>query len=513
MKTVYGKLASIFALLIIVIPVSNISAQENENTVEPPTTGFEDTDGEEWTTHEEELEFLEDLNNASERVSYSQVGTTVNGKPIHLVKVGYPKPPSDEDIAERRSIMINATVHGNEPAGREMALQQMRNLAFTDDLELLEMLEKSTVLFIPTMNPDGREANTRQNAWGLDNNRGNLNLMTPETLTAGNMINQFQPEIVVDAHERRSEGADIEFMHSRNLNVYRPMQELNEELIEDYLRPDVEEDGFSTGIYPTPDYINGHERTLTNNSGLRHAMGVLYESWSGGEPQDRVDVQMSSTDALFQFYIDRFDDVGEIKSDAPVEKAKDGANQAPFYLGGSDNLTPPEGTILDPAPCGYLLHTSQAEHIDRLIDSYSIETEAVGEGSIFVTMNQPSMTVIPLLLDDRARLNEVSGVALYNCSDPSSVDQPETPYTSNLENRVELLAEQEAFESDSEERHLMIHLTAVSQFEAQNNSAKVVKHMKGFQDLLNHQFDDDLIEAWAYTYLKGDTEYVIEEWE
>ncbi|WP_164215291.1 hypothetical protein [Virgibacillus sp. YIM 98842] len=82
MKNFFAKLASMFTLLIIVFPVSGISAQENANTAEPPTTGFENTNGEEWTTHEEELEFLEDLNNASERVSYSQVGTTVNGKPI-----------------------------------------------------------------------------------------------------------------------------------------------------------------------------------------------------------------------------------------------------------------------------------------------------------------------------------------------------------------------------------------------------------------------------------------------
>jgi hypothetical protein len=500
-----------FSLFLIAIPMPGITAQ-SEDDLSPPTTGFEDRDGESWTTHEEELAFLEELAARSERMTFSQVGTSVNGMPIHLVRVGYPEPPSDEDIANGRNIMINGTPHGNEPAGREMVLKQMRDLAFTDDPEKLDMLNESTVLFIPTPNPDGREANTRTNAWGIDNNRGNFNLMTPENQTTAAMINQFQPEIVVDAHERSGRTDDIEFMHSRNLNVYEPLQELNKELIEDYLQPDVEEDGFTTGIYPTPDYINGHERTLTNNTGLRHGMGVLYESLTSAEPNERVDVQMSATDSLLQFYIERFEDIEEAATDAPVKKAEDGANQEPFYLAGSDNLSPPEWAVMDPAPCGYLLHNSQAEHIERHIELYSLETEEVGDNKVFVTMNQPMMTVIPLLLDERARLNEVSGVALYDCTAPGSEEPAQTPYTTNLENRVELLAESDAFESDLEKRAVTTHLTAVGQYESQEQAEKVVKHMGVFKNLINYQLDHDLISEWAYNFLKDDAEYMIREW-
>ena len=39
----------------------------------------------------------------------------------------------DEDIANGRNILITGSMHGSEPAGREMALKFMRDLAFTDD--------------------------------------------------------------------------------------------------------------------------------------------------------------------------------------------------------------------------------------------------------------------------------------------------------------------------------------------------------------------------------------------
>src|SRR5699024_5290119 len=68
------------------------------------TTGFEDRNGDGWTTLEEEAVFLEELAEMSERVSYSQVGTSVEGRPIRLVRVGFPEPPSDDDIAAGNNI-------------------------------------------------------------------------------------------------------------------------------------------------------------------------------------------------------------------------------------------------------------------------------------------------------------------------------------------------------------------------------------------------------------------------
>src|SRR5699024_9895639 len=130
---------------------------------------------------------------------------------IYLVRVT-DGPKTDEEIQEGRKIFVMGTPHGNEPAGRESALEFIRDLAFADDPEMLELLSKGTILFTPTSNPDGREANTRGNADGLDNNRDNLNLTSPEGQTLARTLNYFEPEITLDLHERGAEGAQVQVL-------------------------------------------------------------------------------------------------------------------------------------------------------------------------------------------------------------------------------------------------------------------------------------------------------------
>src|SRR5699024_9527418 len=133
----------VLALLITtLIPITGFAA-ENESTVaqDLPTTGFEDRDGESWTTLEEETEFLHEIAEMSDRVRVTEEGTSINGKPIYLVRVT-DGPKTDEEIQEGRKIFVMGTPHGNEPAGRESALEFIRDLAFTDDPEMLELLSK-----------------------------------------------------------------------------------------------------------------------------------------------------------------------------------------------------------------------------------------------------------------------------------------------------------------------------------------------------------------------------------
>src|SRR5690606_16547172 len=94
----------------------------------PPTTGFADRGGDGWTTHSEELAFLEEVDDRSDRVAISVVGETVQGRPLHLVRVGYPEAPDDAEIAAGHSVLVVGSQHGNEPAGREAALQHLRDL-------------------------------------------------------------------------------------------------------------------------------------------------------------------------------------------------------------------------------------------------------------------------------------------------------------------------------------------------------------------------------------------------
>lgn len=478
-----------------------ISAEFDPDSTE---TGFEQRKGNGWTTPAEEAAFLETVATQSERVTYSVVGTSLEGRPIHLVKVGYPEPPSDEEIAAGRSILIQGTPHGNEPAGQEAALQLLRDLAFTDDPELLEQMRAVTILFMPIPNPDGREANTRGNAWGIDNNRDHLNLNTPEIQAVARVMNEFRPDITVDAHERPSGSSpEMEMVWPRNLNIDEALRELSKEMVLDYMMPDVEEAGFTTGVYGSPtSSTNGNERVLSNMLGLRHGVGVITESAGRSTPEDRVAMQKRSFESVMRFYRERFDDVVQAVSEAPQRRAVAGGIQESFYLDGSDNRQPPDWAVLDPAPCGYLINTSQAKDISRHIELFSLKTDKVSENGVFVTMHQPMMTVVPFLLDERARYNEINGLALYDCSDPGAVEPPlGSPSVANLNILVDRLQAEKEFRDDATARLLHTHLKTVGHYEDKGLTEKVVKHLESFKQLLDHQREKELISEKAYNAL------------
>src|SRR5699024_5662787 len=68
----------------------------------------------------------------------------------------------------------------------------------------------------------------------------------------------------------------------------------------------------------------------------------------------------------------------------------------------------------------------------------------------------------------------------------------------NIKALVEHFADEGAFVEDDIARSLQIHLISVNRFEKQKSAKKVVKHVKGFNMLLDHQKENELISDEAY---------------
>jgi len=66
-------------------------------------TGFEVRDSQEWTTLEEEFEFIKKIEQMSDRVRVTEEGKSAEGKSIYMVQIGDPL-LSDREIAEGRNI-------------------------------------------------------------------------------------------------------------------------------------------------------------------------------------------------------------------------------------------------------------------------------------------------------------------------------------------------------------------------------------------------------------------------
>lgn len=127
------------------------------------------------------------------------IGESVQGRPIRLLRMGNPPPPPDA----RPLVLLVGMQHGLEPAGREAILNMAQLLSTTSDAGLLSLLSTYGVHMIPSVNPDGYVAGTRDNANDQDLNRDWIALTQPETRAVSQVVGRLQPMILVDHHEYR----------------------------------------------------------------------------------------------------------------------------------------------------------------------------------------------------------------------------------------------------------------------------------------------------------------------
>ena len=162
------------------------------------------TDRRAFTTNAEVGQWLRSLSDSSPRsgtrTQLLQIGTSQRGEPIQglLVTRAAGTDPASLDKSGRPTVVLIGQQHGDEPAGSEALLVISRELA----QGLLEpLLDRINVVVVPRANPDGAEVGTRVTANGVDMNRDHLLLNTPEARALAQVINDYRPILVVDAHE------------------------------------------------------------------------------------------------------------------------------------------------------------------------------------------------------------------------------------------------------------------------------------------------------------------------
>ncbi len=107
----------------------------------------------------------------------------------------------------RPTVLLVGQQHGDEPAGSEALLVIAQELAGG---RLAPLLDRIHVVVLPRANPDGAERASRVSASGIDINRDHLLLRTPEAQAMAQLVREFRPVVVVDAHEHTVVGRYLE---------------------------------------------------------------------------------------------------------------------------------------------------------------------------------------------------------------------------------------------------------------------------------------------------------------
>ena len=408
-----------------------------------PLTGFEQRNGASWTTHEEELAFLQAVDEQSSRVEIDVIGKSLAGRPLHLVRLG-DTPATRDEALQQPTVLFVCSQHGNEPAGREACLRVLRDLAFAEDPATLELLATRSFLFVPSANPDGRARNSRGNADGTDVNRDHLNLETPEARAMARVVRDWKPEVSLDLHEYGPSipgvyDDEVLYLWPRNLNIDQQVHDLAEALGRQYVLPDSEKAGYSADEYGQYELADndihqsagdGDEGIMRNAMGLRHSLGILVETAVTEDPRNsplelvdramvqrrRVNAHMAVSASVLRFIRERGGEAQDVTTGAALRKAQEGADRsAPVYFGGADNQEPSEEDVVFPPPCGYRLTKAQLAEHSTVLSLLGIRSKRGKGGGAFVPMGQAAEPLIPLLLDERGMRHSTDGQPLADC--------------------------------------------------------------------------------------------------
>jgi len=229
--------------------------------------------GSRFTPYHRIVEYLEELAASTDRVSFSNYGETVEGRPLVLLTISDPGHLGDEASLQRDyarladpeatgseecarlaaelpvAVWLSFGVHGDESSSSEAALEVAYELASARDDSTRKLLEEAVVLLDPCLNPDGRERYVnwyrsvrgeapdpepaareheepwpggRTNHYLFDLNRDWAWLTQPESRARVRAYLAWHPQVHVDFHEMEPEGSYFFFPPAKPIHPAFP---------------------------------------------------------------------------------------------------------------------------------------------------------------------------------------------------------------------------------------------------------------------------------------------------
>ncbi len=207
----------IFALLL--IPALSLFSQPTEWLTYYEKSNFLET-----PRYDESVEYSKQLASASEFIHYASIGVSPQGRDIPVLIIDKNNNFNPEAVKNSGNaiLFIEACIHPGESEGKDAGFMLIRDIIIHEKYP--ELLENTTVLFIPILNVDGherfspysrinqngpKEMGWRTTAQNYNMNRDFVKADSPEMRYWLKFFNQWMPDMFIDIHT--TDGADYEY--------------------------------------------------------------------------------------------------------------------------------------------------------------------------------------------------------------------------------------------------------------------------------------------------------------
>ncbi|MFC1731165.1 M14 family zinc carboxypeptidase [candidate division KSB1 bacterium] len=185
-----GMVYAIFTLLIVMTAFIACGSDRIQ-------TPLESTSDDLLTSYDEMMNFVGILQAETGRFSIDTIAVTAEGRSVIMLHFDAPV-EEERQPDEKLKVFLYAQQHGDEPSGKEAALQLARDIASDDFGQILSSID---LYLVPQVNPDGSEKKQRNNANDKDLNRDHLLLTQPEVSGLHRAFRRIMPEVTLDIHE------------------------------------------------------------------------------------------------------------------------------------------------------------------------------------------------------------------------------------------------------------------------------------------------------------------------
>lgn len=262
-----------FLILILVTISFSLSAQDWR-------TYYEQSDFKKTPGYEETIEFCNRLAASSPIANMSGIGSSPQGRAIPMMIIDRDGLTTPEAIRAkgRVIVLIQACIHAGEPDGKDAMMVLLRDILINKKHK--NLLEKSSIVFIPILNVDGHERfgpynrinqngpdemGWRTNATNMNLNRDFLKADSPEMKHWLKFYTKWLPDFFVDIHT--TDGADFQYALTYDTEIYGTLDSGITRWLANIYQPritsEMRENGFP--IFPYVQFRKWHDP----RSGLR----------------------------------------------------------------------------------------------------------------------------------------------------------------------------------------------------------------------------------------------------